>query len=177
MAKDEEKRGPGRPEKPMPAPIPASPDELARVLVPTPPRKDWRTGRRTVIALSLLVLVAGLGASQTFQAPGTIEPHWDIEEQAWKLPTGTIRSVLQRACKWSGPLKPESISFSAGVGVTVGATYNLDAVCERLGLRGADEDGSVEEVRGYFPWWESTPTTQEIQRLWMEGRIAPQYQQ
>ncbi len=36
-----EKRGPGRPPRPMPERIPATPEELARVLVTTPPKKDW----------------------------------------------------------------------------------------------------------------------------------------
>ena len=34
------KRGPGRTPRPMPEPIPATPAELARVLVSMPPKKD-----------------------------------------------------------------------------------------------------------------------------------------
>lgn len=41
MDEQKPKRGPGRPPRPMPEPIPATPEELARVLVTTPPKKDW----------------------------------------------------------------------------------------------------------------------------------------
>ena len=37
-----QKRGPGRPPRPLPERIPATPEELARVLVTTPPKKNWR---------------------------------------------------------------------------------------------------------------------------------------
>ena len=36
------KKRPGRPSRPMPAPIPATPDELVHVLVKTPPKKTWQ---------------------------------------------------------------------------------------------------------------------------------------
>ena len=37
----EKKRGPGRPPRPLPERVPATPEELARVLVTTPPKKEW----------------------------------------------------------------------------------------------------------------------------------------
>ena len=37
-----EKSRPGRPPRPMPDPMSATPEELARVLVTTPPKKNWR---------------------------------------------------------------------------------------------------------------------------------------
>ena len=41
--KDEanEKRGPGRSPRPLPERVPATPEQLARLLVTTPPKKDW----------------------------------------------------------------------------------------------------------------------------------------
>ena len=36
-----EKRGRGRPPRPLPERIPATPEQLARVLVTTPPKMDW----------------------------------------------------------------------------------------------------------------------------------------
>ena len=41
MDEQKPKRGPGRPPRSMPELIPATPEELARVLVTTPPKKDW----------------------------------------------------------------------------------------------------------------------------------------
>ena len=41
MDEQKPKRGPGRPPRPLPELIPATPEELARVLVTTPPKKDW----------------------------------------------------------------------------------------------------------------------------------------
>ena len=43
-ARKNKKRGPGRPPRPMPPRIDASPEAVARMLVTTPPKKeeDWR---------------------------------------------------------------------------------------------------------------------------------------
>ena len=38
---EKNKRGPGRPPRPLPERVPATPEELARVLVTTPPKKEW----------------------------------------------------------------------------------------------------------------------------------------
>lgn len=38
----EKKRGPGRPEKPYPERIDASPEEIARVVLKAKPKKKWR---------------------------------------------------------------------------------------------------------------------------------------
>ena len=42
MSEVKKKRPPGRPARPMPEPVPATPDELVRVLVTTPPKKEWQ---------------------------------------------------------------------------------------------------------------------------------------
>ena len=44
----DQKRGPGRPPRPMPPRIDASPEAVARMLVTTPPKKeeDWRYLKR-----------------------------------------------------------------------------------------------------------------------------------
>ena len=47
---DLRQRGPGRPPRPLPERVPASPEKLARVLVTTPSKKDWddrRNGGRS----------------------------------------------------------------------------------------------------------------------------------
>lgn len=36
------KRGPGRPAKPLPEPLDATPEEVAKSLFNGPPKKDWR---------------------------------------------------------------------------------------------------------------------------------------
>ncbi len=39
---EQKKRGRGRPEKPYPERIDASPEEIARVVLKAKPKKDWR---------------------------------------------------------------------------------------------------------------------------------------
>ena len=41
-SEDKPKRGRGRPEKPYPEQIDASPEEIARVVLKAKPKKDWR---------------------------------------------------------------------------------------------------------------------------------------
>ena len=41
------KRGPSGPPRPLSGPGPATPEELARALVTTPPKKDWDDGGRS----------------------------------------------------------------------------------------------------------------------------------
>lgn len=45
MGKNESSRGPGRPPRPMPDRIPATPEEVVRVLVTTPPKKEGKPPR------------------------------------------------------------------------------------------------------------------------------------
>ena len=40
MTRKQRKRG--RPARPMPPPIPATPEDLARAILQGPPKKDWR---------------------------------------------------------------------------------------------------------------------------------------
>ena len=48
MSRKEPKPPRGRPSRPMPEPIPATPEEVARVLMQGPPKKEWRYQKKGV---------------------------------------------------------------------------------------------------------------------------------